>query len=368
MKAFVKQEPVFLAALILTLLSFIFVPPGLQTASAIDFRTLGLLFCLMGVSSGLRGTGFFGALSKALMMKASSFRSLSIVLTLAVFFSSMLVTNDVGLIVFVPFTLSLLEGKVDEKKIISLVVLETVAANLGSMATPVGNPQNLYLYSKYSLGTGEFFVAILPTVGLSLLLVTGLTALLSKGDMVKTEAVEAGVAFDTKKTASYFSLLALALLSVLKVLDWRILLAVEIVYLVVFDRQVLRKVDYILLLTFVCFFIFSDNIGQIGTVRDFLAWLLEESAFATSVLTSQLISNVPAAVLLSPFTDDWKSVVLGTDIGGLGTPIASLASLISLKFYMARKDAMGGRYLLVFSIVNFGLLAVLCFAALPQVN
>ena len=365
MREFIKKEIVFCIALVLAVLTAFANPPSASWVQAIDWRTLGMLFCLMAVSEGLKSSGMFLAAAHSLERRAGNTRRLSMMLVAIVFFSSMLFTNDVALLMFVPFTLVMLEKEGSpEKEIAIVVVLETVAANLGSMTTPVGNPQNLFIVSHYELTGAEFFRTILPFSLLSaFLLAIAFFVLVRKARPLKGGDGE-GQSIDKRKTAIYCIFLLLALLSVFHVLDWRILLALELACLVIFDRQTLRKVDYILLLTFVCFFIFSGNIRAIDAVESWLRECMASAPVATSALASQVVSNVPAAILLSPLTDDFTGPLVGTNIGGLGTPVASLASLISLKFHFARPQSRKGEYMLIFSILNFAMLAILALAAL----
>ena len=357
MLKFIKSEMVFVIALVL---SSFFNPPSGEWISAVDFRTLALLFCLMGVSEGFKSSGLFTSVASSLTRKAGNISRLSLFLVMIVFFSSMLFTNDVALLMFVPFTMMIIDKeKRDENYIIRIVILETIAANLGSMTTPVGNPQNIFICSYFSLDAGTFFAAILPYSLISLIMVLIIWRLFLAG----REKLETGNDDDThvdrKKTLMFSVFLVLALFSVFRVLDWRILFIAELAVLIIFDRKTLLKIDYILLLTFVCFFIFSANIRSIDAVERLLTSFMDKSAVATSAIVSQVISNVPAAILLSPFTDSAEGVLVGTDIGGLGTPVASLASLISMKFYFKREKGKKGKYIALFLILNFALLAIL---------
>lgn len=360
MVGFVKREIVFVIALAAAAVTAFFNPPSWEWVEAVDFRTIGLLFSLMGVSEGLKASGLFDAASSALLKRSGDTRRLSLLLVSAVFLSSMLFTNDVSLIMFVPFTISLLdrEGE-DEGLIIRLVVLETIAANLGSMTTPVGNPQNLYICSFFNVGAWPFFRTILPYSAASALLVLASWRLLLAGRKAIKPEEDCGHDTDMPRTAAYCVFLMLALLSVFRVLPWEILAGIEIIFLLLFDRRILLRIDYILLLTFVCFFIFSENMGTIEGVRNLLSGPMQIAPVAVSALVSQVISNVPAAILLSPFASSFEGVLVGTDIGGLGTPVASLASLISLKFYFARRGGMKGGYMALFLVLNFAMLAVL---------
>ena len=360
MLKFIKSEMVFVIALAAAVLSSFFNPPSQEWISAVDFRTLALLFCLMGVSEGFKSSGLFTSVASSLTRKAGNISRLSLFLVMIVFFSSMLFTNDVALLMFVPFTMMIMDKeKRDENYIIRIVILETIAANLGSMTTPVGNPQNIFICSYFSLDAGTFFAAILPYSLISLIMVLIIWRIfLAEREKLETENDD-DTSADRKKTLMFSVFLVLALLSVFRVLDWKILFIAELAVLIIFDRKTLLKIDYILLLTFVCFFIFSANIRSIDTVERLLTSFMDKSAIATSAIVSQVISNVPAAILLSPFTDSAEGVLVGTDIGGLGTPVASLASLISMKFYFKREKGKKGKYIALFLVLNFALLAIL---------
>lgn len=354
--SFAKAEITLTVSFIFTLISCFVVTPDAEYLSYIDYGVLILLFVLMCVSSGLRRSGFFSYTALRLTGTASSLKRLSMLLMLLTFFSSMLVTNDVALIMFVPLTLSMLRGECSGRDMILLVVLETVAANLGSMVTPFGNPQNLFIYSYYTLTAGDFFSAILPYSALSLLLlIISVLLFTGKGSISGSGEVQE---IDRRLLTLHLILFLLAILSVFRILDKRILLLLAVIILILGDRRAFREADYCLLLTFVCFFIFSGNLGRIEAVRQALEAVTEEHALEAGLLTSQVISNVPAAVLLSPFTSDWRGILLGTDIGGLGTPIASLASLISLKFIFKEEGVSRKGYLICFEVFNVVFLAI----------
>ncbi len=357
---FIKKETVLCIAGMAALLTMLFVPPCLNYINYIDFRVLSLLFCLMAVVAGFQKTGIFVLLSEKILMRVANVRSITLMLVLISFFSSMWITNDVALITFVPFGILILTMTGHEKHILKLVVLQTIAANLGSMLTPIGNPQNLYLYSEFNLPLAEFIKITLPYTLFSLLLLCIAVLFLPKehisftlSDSTKTDRKQPQTLF------LYSGLFLVCLACVVRIVDYRITLLVIILCLLVFDRDVIKKVDYSLLFTFVCFFIFVGNIGNIPMIRNFLASLLAGREFAVSLAASQIISNVPAAVLLSAFTDNYRAMILGTDLGGLGTLVASLASLISFKFYSRTKDANTAKYLLHFTLYNLGFLALL---------
>ena len=358
---FVKKEAVLCIASFCALVSMLFVPPDGAYLDYIDLRVLALLFCLMLVVAGLEDCGLFAVLAQRLLAGRRRFRVLCLVLVLLPFFSSMLITNDVALITFVPFAILALDLIGRKRELPYVVVLQTVAANLGSMAMPVGNPQNLFLCSRFGIPMGEFFALLLPLTAVSL---AGLTAaaLRSSGEVIQVEFHDRQRVGKPGQLWLMIALFALSLLSVFRVLHYGLLLAAVVLSALAAARHLFRRVDYALLLTFVCFFIFSGNLGRIPVVREALTGLLSWNTALTAGLASQVISNVPAAVLLSGFTQDWQGLLLGTDIGGLGTPIASLASLISLKLYSRSQGAETGRFMALFFAANLVGLAVLCLA------
>ncbi|MBQ7838959.1 MAG: anion permease [Lachnospiraceae bacterium] len=359
---FLKKEPVLTVSAICALVSAFFVLPSPAYVDYIDFRTLALLFCLMSVVAGLQRNGLFSWLAQKMLSGKKQRRTLFLLLILLPFFSSMLVTNDVALITFVPFAVLILTLTGQQNYMIFVIVMQTVAANLGSMATPVGNPQNLYLYSRYGLSAGGFFAAVLPYALLALPLLI-VSVFFCPKEEISVSLPEEKEDIKKDRVVLYLILFVLCLLSVFHVLHYGILLAIVCIALFAADRSLYRTMDYGLLLTFVCFFIFSGNLGAIDSIKTFLQNLLEKQPLLTSALASQVISNVPAAVLLSAFTADWKAMLLGTDLGGLGTPIASLASLISLRLYMKSEGASVGKFLGFFSVVNFaGLVLFLAIA------
>ena len=359
-RSFVRREPVLLVAALAALISCFFVPPDSEYLAYMDFRTLALLFCLMAVVAGLRQAGLFARLAHRLCERVKSVRMVGLVLVLLCFFSAMLITNDVALLTFVPFAVVVLGIADHRRDLIHIVVLQTVAANLGSMLTPVGNPQNLYLYSYYNLPFAAFVRATLPVWLLSLALITAACFLLSPAPLTLLLGEEPD--FDAKSLWLYLALFLVCLLVVVRVISWPVMLGIVVLLLLVFDRKILLQADFMLLLTFVAFFVFSGNLARIGAVDALLRRLLEGRVYLTSLLASQVISNVPAALLLSGFTEDARSLLLGVDIGGLGTPIASLASLISMKLYAHAGHARTGRYLAEFTLVNVALLLLLSFA------
>lgn len=356
---FVKKEIVLVAATILAILSAFVVPPSMGYMNYIDWHVLGLLLCLMTVMAGLQKCGLFDWLGEALLKRTRKVWQLCMVLVMLCFFLSMFITNDVALITFVPFAIVALEKSGQEKLLVPVVVLQTVAANLGSMLTPIGNPQNLYLYKVSQMGLGEFLLCMLPNTLVSLLmLVISLCFIKGKNDAV-TQNEGSSVKMNLKSMGIYMVLFFLSLLVVAKILPYEIVLGIVVLVVFILDKQVLWSVDYCLLLTFISFFIFTGNLGNIAVIRDTLQQLVNGRELLIGVIASQGISNVPAALLLSGFTTDYKALLAGVNIGGLGTLIASMASLISYKILANHYDEKKGIYFKWFTIVNILFLAIL---------
>lgn len=370
----VRRDPVLAAAAVLAVASCALVPPDAGYLAYVDVRTLGLLFCLMATMAGLSRAGVFQAAGRALVAHLHSGTSVVMGLVLLPFLASMLVTNDVSLIAFVPFALLVLRMLGIADASIFTVVMMTVAANLGSMLTPIGNPQNLYLYSASGMGVGEFVGLMLPYALLSAVLLSavllvacvlaygahrrGLPVRRGDHDLPAADGLEPG-RVRRRAVAPWAALFLLSLLAVARVLPVPALLAIVMAVALVADRGALLEVDYGLLLTFVAFFVFVGNVGRVGAVDSLLSSLVSGNELLASVAASQVVSNVPAALLLSGFSSAWPALIVGTNIGGLGTLIASMASLISYKQVIAEGAGTAGAYLLRFTVVNVAFLAAL---------
>lgn len=367
-KDFFKKETVCCIAFLLAVISMCFVVPSKNYISYIDFRVLALLFCLMAVVRGFSSIGVFTRLGTMLLTHVHSLRMLSALFIFLCFFFSMLITNDVALITFVPFTILVLSMAEQKKFLIPVIVLETIAANLGSMLTPLGNPQNLYLYTISGLSIGAFVRIMLPYSFVSAILLlifilflpkdTVSTVTVSNTSNVICEAVKARKNSRILFTA-YLILFLLCLLTVLHILPYQIMFLLVLTGFLLLDYRVLKDVDYFLLLTFLCFFIFIGNMKQISLVHELISKLLVHHEVLMGIGASQIISNVPAAILLSGFTDDYSALLIGVNLGGLGTLIASLASLISFKFYTNSNESDTRRFLEIFTLYNVIFLGVL---------
>lgn len=354
--AFFKKETILCVAGLLAVLSMVWVPPDGEYMGYINWQVLVLLFCLMSVMGGLQALGIFKAIANTLLHWANGLRQLTLLLVMLCFFFAMVVTNDVALITFVPFTILLLQMADLTGEMIPILVLQTIAANLGSMLTPIGNPQNLYLYTVSGMSPADFVLTMLPLTLLSLFLLV-LCCMLTKDVPLSGQMLPPiqGEAFSMREKVTLSALLMLfaaCLMTVFHVMPYWTVLGISLVWFVFFERDVLGKVDYSLLITFIFFFVFIGNMGRIPAMRDTIASILAGREMIVSFLCSQIISNVPAAVLLSGFTDHWKDLLFGVNIGGLGTLIASMASLISYKFFVQANEKAKGKYLKHFTIMN----------------
>lgn len=385
-RTFWKKETVLSITIILALLSMFIVRPNAGYLDYIDVRTLVILFSMMAVVAGLKKLGVFDWLAQKLLhtvqkshtiKKAGGSAEVAAVSTILVglcFFGSMLITNDASLITFVPFTIAILkqmENVVDEKTMIRVVVMQTIAANLGSMLTPIGNPQNLYLYGLANMEAGQFVWMMLPLSLASLVMLflwiwvpvlIGKRKAANPGCAAMPDQIPVNNSKMQEKVwklIAYLLLLVCGLLSVGHLLPIWILLALVLAFTLLFDRKVLLKIDYSLLGTFVALFIFVGNLGHQEAFSSFLHSILNEHEVMVSVLASQVMSNVPAAILLSGFTNQIEALIIGTNLGGLGTLIASMASLISFKYIARENPKLRGRFFIEFTIANLLFLAAL---------
>ena len=359
--SFLKKDIVMCISLVLAMISMFIVPPSKEYAHYIDFRTLSLLLCLMLVMAGFRSLGVFHQLGQVLLRLCHNTRQIALVLIGLCFFTSMLITNDVALITFIPFTIEILMLSNEHKLAIPIIVMQTIAANLGSMLTPLGNPQNLYLYSLSGVSLGSFIVTMLPYCILSLIGIL-LTSLLIAKHAVNT----ANESYNTWKISGYrpkmilYTLLFfLCLLCVVRILPYQILLAIVLILIAILDRKNLTQADYALLLTFTFLFIFIGNLSNIDVINAKLAQVIQGHELLSGILASQVISNVPAAILLSGFTENYHDLLISVNLGGLGTLIASMASLISFKQFCAVYGDSKLKYLFWFTITNVAFLIVL---------
>lgn len=364
LKHFIKQETVLSVAIVLAVISAFFVRPDKQYISYIDFRTLAILFSLMTVMAGLQRHGVFDRMGQKMITHAGGILQIVFVLVGLCFFGSMFITNDVSLMTFVPFTFAVMDNvdeKIRNKFVPTIVCMQTVAANLGSMMTPIGNPQNLYLYSKSKMSIIEFMRITFPYTFASLILLTiwCVCFFRRKKEKLVINNKKEIVTADYKIIVLYIILFMVCLLCVIHILPYYIVFAIVLLCTLFSDKKTLIKIDYSLLLTFTAFFIFIGNIGRIPLFSEWLKKILYGREVIVSVAASQITSNVPAALLLSGFTDDIRALVIGTNIGGLGTLIASMASLISYRFIARKIPQNKGEYFKMFTASNVIFLIIL---------
>ena len=357
----IKKDPVFFISGLLAIVSCFFVHPDKEYLGYIDFRVLAILFCMMLVVSELVILGVFDKLTNKLLSKVHSSRLVSLILVWLAFFMGMILTNDVTLVTLVPFAIALMKTFDDRKTLTFTLILMTVATNLGSMQTPIGNPQNIYLYTHYQMEIGSFMLMLLPYSLCSLILVTIAVFVLCKDMKIQHEKKAEEKKISGVKLAICIVLFIASLLVVLRVVHFLIVFAVLAVVMLIMDWKAFKGVDYTLLITFIFFFVFVGNMGRIDVVYNTISGIVEKSPVLTAIASSQVISNVPAALLLSAFTDNGRALVIGTNLGGLGTLIASMASLITYKFHAALPKAKDKSvsYVGAFSVINIIFLAIL---------
>ena len=361
LKGYVKADPVLGAAWLLAILSAFVVRPDREYIDYIDADTLFLLFALMAAMAGFKSLGLFQSLGGALLSKARTSCGVKLSLVLLCFFSSMFITNDVALITFVPFGIVTLKmAKLDEM-IVPVAALQTVAANLGSMVTPMGNPQNIYLYFKSGMIAAEFIRLTCPYALLALVMLWACCMMGKKQTIQFRRDSSEGKSFSTDiRFWIYLAVFAVCLCALGKLVPSYIAAAAAVIAVFAADRDVLGKVDYGLLLTFIGFFIFVGNMGRISAFSQVLADVIEGHEMAVAAATSQVISNVPAVLLLTGFTHNWEALIIGSNLGGLGTLIASMANLISYKWVCKEAAHFRHAYVRLFTVLSLMFLALEC--------
>ena len=353
----VKKNVVMVVAMAAACITCFFVPPDGAYLGYFDVKTLTCLFCVLAVVCALKNINFFYILAKKIVRVFKNARLSILALVYITFIGSMLIANDMALLTFLPLGLFVLTSTGKGKYMAFTFIMQNIAANLGGMLTPFGNPQNLYLYTMFEIPNLEFMGIMAPPFVLSVLLITVCCIIFVKPEPLALKDEETHL--PVGRTVIYLLLFALAIAIVFRGISYWIGLAVIPAVLLVMDRKALKMVDYPLLLTFVFFFIFSGNMARIDAVRSLFSMLLEKSTLLFSVLSCQVISNVPSAILLSQFTDNYRELLLGVNIGGVGTLIASLASLITFREYTKQNKGKTGYYMLLFSAFNFAFLAIL---------
>lgn len=360
-KRFLKKNVVMFVALVAAVVTSFFVPPDREYLSYFDTKTLSCLFITLAVVCALRNIKFFTILARKLVLLTGTLRTLFIMLVYITFIGSMLIANDMALITFLPLGYFALSVTHKERYMAYLFILQNISANLGGMLTPFGNPQNLYLYSCFNIPTGEFCAIMLKPFLLAIFLLT-LCCLFVKNEKL-TISEKFPEKLSIKRTVLYLLLFAVSLLVVFRVVPVLVGVVLITAVLLIVDRDALLMVDYPLLFTFVFFFVFAGNLARIETVREFFAVLLNWDTLLVSVLSCQFISNVPTAILLSQFTSDYSSLLLGVNIGSTGTLIASLASLITFSEFRILYPGHSKKYLVMFTAINFAFLIIMTVCA-----
>ncbi len=362
---FAKKNTVMVIAFLAAAITMIFVPIDEQYVGYFDVKTLVCLFCVLAVVCALRDVNFFYMLASKLVERFKTIRSASIALVYITFIGSMLIANDMALLTFLPLGYIVLKTTGFQKYMAFVFIMQNIAANLGGMLTPFGNPQNLYLYSRFDIANGEFIKIMAAPFVFSVILITACCFFI-KPEPIKP--VETSLSVPKKKTAVLLLLFALSIAIVFRGIPYIAGLIIIPLALIFIDRKALKDVDYPLLFTFVFFFIFAGNMARIEPIKELLSSLLEKNTLLFSVISCQFISNVPSAVLLSNFTFDYSSLLVGVNIGGVGTLISSLASLITFREYTKNNPGKTAKYVALFSVLNFGFLIALTAFSLAVVK
>ena len=356
-RAFISKNAVMCAALLAAVITSLIVPPDAEYLTYFDFKTLTCLFCVLAVVCALKNIRFFYIIAQKIVQSFGNLRLCVTALVYITFLGSMVIANDMALLTFLPLGYFVLETADKKQYMAFTFIMQNIAANLGGMLTPFGNPQNLYLYTFFEIPTGEFMgIMLLPFV-LSVAMITLCCLLFVKAEPLQMEDEPASL--PPLRTGIYLALFTLAIVIVFRGIPYGIGLLVIPPVILLMDRKAMKAVDYPLLLTFVFFFIFAGNMARIEAVRSLFSFLLGKSTLLFSVLSCQVISNVPSAILLSQFTENYRELLVGVNIGGTGTLIASLASLITFREYTRHNPAKTGYYVKMFTLFNFGFLAVL---------
>ncbi len=344
-------------AMAAALVTCFFVPPDRAYLDYFDVKTLTCLFCVLAVVCALKNINFFYILAKQLVRLFRNARMSILALVYITFIGSMLIANDMALLTFLPLGLFVLTSTGKSKYMAFTFIMQNIAANLGGMLTPFGNPQNLYLYTKFQIPNLEFMQIMTAPFVLAIFLITLCCLIFVKPEPLALK--EEKLSLPVGRSVAYLLLFMLAIAIVFRGVPYGVGLIVIPVVLLFMDRKALKMVDYPLLLTFVFFFVFSGNMARIDWVRRLFSWLLEKQTLLVSVACCQVISNVPTAILLSQFTENYRQLLLGVNIGGVGTLIASLASLITFREYTKQNKGKTGYYIFLFSVFNFAFLIIL---------
>lgn len=357
LRLFVRKNPVLTIAFFCAAITCFFVPIDKEYLGYFDYKTLTCLFCVLAVVCALKNISFFYVLARKIVELFRNARLCVLALVYITFIGSMLIANDMALLTFLPLGYFVLHTTHKEKYMAFTFIMQNIAANLGGMLTPFGNPQNLYLYTKFNIPTGEFMLIMLPPFLLSVALITFCCLVFVKPEPLRLSNNK--VYLNPRRTVVYLALFMLSIVIVFRGVPYWIGLIIIPAAIGILDFKALKSVDYGLLFTFVFFFIFSGNMSRIEAVRQLFSMLMEKSTLLVSVISCQIISNVPSAILLSQFTENYSDLLVGVNIGGVGTLISSLASLITFREYNRHNPDKTLKYIGEFSVYNFGFLIIL---------
>ena len=354
---FLKKEIVLVIAIICAVITCAFVPIDREYLNYFDYNTLICLFCILAVVAGLKTTNVFEVISRKIISKFHNRRTVIYALVFGTFFFDMIVANDMSLITFLPLTYIILYQTNNEKYLGFTFIMQTIAANMGGMITPYGNPQNLYLYSYYNIGTTEFF-GILLAQSITIAILLYIVCAFIKPEPLKLKD-ESKIRIDKKKLYVYVTLFWLVILTIFRIIPNLITLAIVVIAICLTDIKDLKKVDYALLGTFCAFFIFSGNMARIEEITEFIYNIVTKNTLLAGIVSCQFISNVPTAIFLSKFTTNYRELLVSVNIGSLGIIISSLASLITLKEFLKHQPKKFWKYIGMFTAFNTSFLIIL---------
>ena len=354
---FIKTEVVLVVATILTIITCFIVPPDKEYLQYFDYSTLICLFCMLAVVAGLKSTNIFELISRKLINLFHTRRGVIYALVFGTFFFDMIVANDMSLITFLPLTYIVLHSTKNDKYLAFTFIMQTIAANMGGMITPYGNPQNLYLYSYYNIETTEFF-SILLAQSITVAVLLWICCSFIHNEPLKLKR-NSKIIINKNKLYIYSALFLLVIFSIFRVIPYWVSLIIVVTTILIADKKRFKQVDYALIATFCVFFIFSGNIARITVIKDFISQIVVKNTMLAGIISCQFISNVPTAIFLSKFTSNYRELLIAVNIGSLGILISSLASLITLKEFLKHQPKNIWKYLVMFTIFNTIFLLVL---------
>lgn len=367
--AFLKKEIMLTVAVLAAVISLFITPPSKELLKDIDWKTLATLFMLLSVLEGFKKESIFNPLLKR-TSKLSSMKGLTCFFVYSVFLTSMFVTNDVSLIIFVPLTIILFKAGGKEKYIIPVLTFENIAAIRGSLLTPFGSPQNLFLFSQSGISAPSFMLMMLPLWVFSSVLLYFFILFLYRHDTKEKIQIEEKdmcqqwLSENRGKRILYVTLFVIIVTTIVtRTSYWPFVTLFVALSLLIFDRKILIRTDYVLLLTFFCFFVFSSSICKNPVISEFLKNSVSGHEYVWSILLSQIISNVPASIVLWPFTENLRALLYGLDSAGLCSIIGSLASVINLRIYSREYPGNSMKFIGKFTWISLIFFAVV---VIPQ--